>query len=109
MDMTVASSAARAFRDAYGAEPAGLWAAPGRVNLIGEHTDYNDGFVLPFALPQHVVAAASVTESPGGTVCWPFADDALPFGETEPGAVEGWAGYVPGIVWALREAVFDVP
>ena len=42
--------AAAWFRDCYGSEPDGGWPAPGRVNLIGEHTDYNDGFVLPFAL-----------------------------------------------------------
>ena len=37
----------------------GVWAAPGRVNLIGEHTDYNDGFVMPFALAQRVTVAAA--------------------------------------------------
>jgi galactokinase len=37
----------------------GVWAAPGRVNLIGEHTDYNDGFVMPFALPHTTVATVS--------------------------------------------------
>ena len=42
---------AEAFRQVYGLAPEGVWAAPGRVNLIGEHTDYNDGFVMPFALP----------------------------------------------------------
>ncbi|GAA3929495.1 galactokinase [Amorphoplanes auranticolor] len=109
MDMTVASSAAQAFRDAYGAEPTGLWAAPGRVNLIGEHTDYNDGFVLPFALPQHVVAAASPAEGPDWTVCSTFAEGSVSFGATEPGGVEGWAGYVAGVVWALQEAGFEVP
>src|SRR5690349_4969908 len=109
MDMTVASSAADAFRNAYGAEPTGLWAAPGRVNLIGEHTDYNDGIVLPFALPQHVVAAASPADAPGWTVCSTFAPEAVSFATTEPGGVEGWAGYVAGIVWALGEAGFDVP
>jgi galactokinase len=107
--MTVASSAAEAFRNAYGADPAGLWAAPGRVNLIGEHTDYNDGFVLPFALPQHVVAAAAPGGTPGWTVCSTLAEDTVTFTTTEPGGVEGWAGYVAGIVWALRDAGFDVP
>jgi galactokinase len=109
MDMTVASSAAETFRNAYGAEPTGLWAAPGRVNLIGEHTDYNDGFVLPFALPQHVVAAASPATAPGWTVCSTFAPEAVTFASTEPGGVEGWAGYVAGIVWALQDAGFAVP
>jgi galactokinase len=46
----------RSFQEIFGAEPEGRWAAPGRVNLIGEHTDYNDGYVLPFALPQRVVS-----------------------------------------------------
>jgi galactokinase len=52
------AAAARWFRDCYGRDPAGVWHAPGRVNLIGEHTDYNDGYVLPFALAQGVRAAA---------------------------------------------------
>ena len=49
--MTAAQDAARAlFTSLTGHEPDGLWSAPGRVNLIGEHTDYNEGFVLPFAI-----------------------------------------------------------
>jgi galactokinase len=52
------AAAAWWFRDCYGRDPAGVWHAPGRVNLIGEHTDYNDGYVLPFALAQGVRAAA---------------------------------------------------
>ena len=47
-----------AFSELVGRAPDGVWAAPGRVNLIGEHTDYNDGFVMPFALPQRVTIAA---------------------------------------------------
>lgn len=47
------------FADAFGRPPAGLWAAPGRVNLIGEHTDYNEGFALPLALPRRVYVAAA--------------------------------------------------
>ena len=50
---------ARWFAACFGPEPEGVWFAPGRVNLIGEHTDYNEGFVLPFALGQGVVAAAA--------------------------------------------------
>ncbi|HKP99182.1 MAG TPA: galactokinase family protein, partial [Actinomycetes bacterium] len=47
-----------AFRERAGREPDGVWAAPGRVNLIGEHTDYNDGFVLPVAIDRLVLVAA---------------------------------------------------
>jgi galactokinase len=54
-----AARAAGVFRHSFGGEPAGVWHAPGRVNLIGEHTDYNDGFVLPFALGFGVRAAAA--------------------------------------------------
>ena len=49
-----ASALVEAFRARTGRQPAGVWAAPGRVNLIGEHTDYNDGYVMPFALAQRV-------------------------------------------------------
>jgi galactokinase len=101
--------ASDAFAKQFGTEPDGLWAAPGRVNLIGEHTDYNDGFVLPFALPQRTIAAVRATAPGEWTVCSTFADEPVSFGETEPGEVTGWAGYVAGIVWSLRDAGFDVP
>jgi galactokinase len=100
---------AATFRDQYGADPEGLWAAPGRVNLIGEHTDYNDGFVLPFALPERTVVAAS-RASTGWRVCSDLQEQPVSFDDAgSPGTVTGWAAYVAGIVWALTEAGHDVP
>ncbi|WP_049579688.1 galactokinase [Streptomyces sp. SBT349] len=90
----------------FGAAPEGLWAAPGRVNLIGEHTDYNEGFVMPLALPHTTRALVSrrrdrtlrlrSRNAGGGTVTVPL--DGL-----APGAVEGWAAYPAGVAWALLE------
>ncbi|MCG7209920.1 MULTISPECIES: galactokinase [Streptomyces] len=95
------------FTGLYGTEPDGVWSAPGRVNLIGEHTDYNDGFVMPFALP-HVTTAAVARRSDGvlrlhssdiGGGVVELALDAL-----EPGTDQEWTAYPAGVVWALREA-----
>ena len=107
--MSVSAAAAAAFQEAYGTEPEGLWAAPGRVNLIGEHTDYNDGFVLPFALPQRTVAAVGPAPDGRWSVCSTLATDPVTFASTEPGDVTGWGAYVAGVVWALQDAGFDVP
>jgi galactokinase len=106
-----ADRVAAAFGETFGGEPDGRWWAPGRVNLIGEHTDYNDGFVLPMALEQGVAAAARVADAPvlrvrsaqhDGTVEVALRDIA-------PGAVDGWSAYVAGVAWALREAGHEVP
>ncbi|MQA83320.1 MAG: galactokinase [Streptosporangiales bacterium] len=102
-----ADRAAAAFREAYGRPPDGVWSAPGRVNLIGEHTDYNDGFVTPFALPRGVAAAAERRDD-GTLEAWslqrPDERARTPPAELAPGAVEGWSGYVAGVLWALRSA-----
>src|SRR4051794_18981851 len=91
-----------AFRDSYGTEPVGVWHAPGRVNLIGEHTDYNDGFVLPFALPWGVSAAVSPRED--GVLRLRSLQAGEPVTLATPDEAEGWARYVAGVFWVLREA-----
>jgi len=97
------------FHDVFGGEPDGAWYAPGRVNLIGEHTDYNDGFALPFALAQRTVVAGAKVDGPRWTAYSTLAGETVEFGEADltPGAVTGWAAYVAGVVWALREAGYS--
>ncbi|MET7877964.1 galactokinase [Micromonospora profundi] len=108
----VAERAAAGFTELYGVEPTGRWAAPGRVNLIGEHTDYNDGFVLPFALPLRTVVAADRQADESWTVWSELSGETITFGAddvAEPGRVTGWGAYVAGVVWALRDAGHPVP
>src|SRR5579875_2791116 len=99
------------FGECYGHEPAGVWHAPGRVNLIGEHTDYNDGFVVPFALRQGVRAAAAPRPDGALELCskqFPGGRVLAGPGELVPGGVPGWAAYCAGVLWALREAGYPV-
>jgi galactokinase len=83
------------------------WRAPGRVNLIGEHTDYNDGFALPFAIQSGVTALVGVGAA--GMLRVRSAQESsgleMPIGELTPGSVTGWAAYPAGVVWAIRSAV----
>ncbi|MFD0144554.1 MULTISPECIES: galactokinase [unclassified Streptomyces] len=106
-------SVAGEFEALYGAAPEGVWAAPGRVNLIGEYTDFNDGFVMPLALPHTARAAVSrrhdgvlrlhSADVPGGIVRLDL-DVLEPLAPLAGGAGASWAAYPAGVVWALREA-----
>ena len=86
------------------------YSAPGRVNLIGEHTDYNLGYAMPIALPQRTVVTFSPDDSAAVTACSEIEDDPVRIAlGTKPGEVPGWAGYVAGVIWALRQAGYKVP
>jgi galactokinase len=97
-----------AFRAEFGREPDGLWSAPGRLNLIGEHVDYAGGLCLPLALPQRTVVAAATRDDGqlrlrsllGDAQAW---DGAL--NEVGPGHPPGWAAYPAGVMWALGQPV----
>ena len=113
-----ATRSAELFRARFGGTPDGVWLAPGRANLMGEHTDYNDGFVLPFALSQGVTAAAARRAGPGFpgsrrlTLCSrqePAAAVEIALDGLAPGRVTGWAAYPAGIAWALEAAGHRVP
>jgi galactokinase len=105
-----ATDAVESFAATFGGRPQCVWAAPGRVNLIGEHTDYNDGFVLPLALPQRVVAAAAVNPDRRLRVVSRQGDRRVEvdLDTLAPQAVPGWAGYPAAVLWALRDAGYDV-
>lgn len=100
-----------AFEVTYGGPATAMARAPGRVNLMGEHTDYNAGLCLPVALPHSTYAAVATR-----------ADDQVRIASRQepdpwrgrlsnigPGQVTGWASYAAGVIWALREAGHDVP
>ena len=95
-----------AFRAQTGRQPAGVWAAPGRVNVIGEHTDYNDGYVMPFALAQRVLIAAAPRDDHGTWAVTSLNNRSTKIfrsADLQPG-MTGWQAYVAGVVWALKDA-----
>ena len=108
-------TAAELFSSRFGGTPDGVWLAPGRANLMGEHTDYNDGYVLPFALGLGVTAAAARRPGPGSrqlTLCSrrePAAAVQIALDGLAPSQVTGWAAYPAGVAWALEAAGHPVP
>ena len=102
----MADRAAALFTRCFGHAPSCVAAAPGRVNLIGEHTDYNDGFVLPMAIERYTVMAAAPNTSRDVTL------HSVTTGETATFSVRGavqrgqpeWSNYVRGVVAGFQEA-----
>jgi len=98
------------FEALFGYAPQGVWSAPGRVNLIGEHTDYNEGFVLPFAITLRTVVALGVRDDSVLRIASTFADQVveLPIAELSPDTLGGWSAYPLGVAWALGQFGADL-
>jgi galactokinase len=99
------------FRSEYGQDPVLLARAPGRVNLIGEHTDYNDGFVLPAAIDRAVYVAASPRlDSTVNMVSVDFdSRTAFDMINLDDPDLPAWSKYLRGALWWLREQGYEIP
>lgn len=98
------------FTARFGYQPSGMWSAPGRVNLIGEHTDYNLGFVLPFAIDRRTIVALGLRDDRTARVASSFADEVVEvdLATLHPAALSGWSAYPLGVAWALGERGADL-
>ena len=109
-----AKRVAATFSERFGGEPEGVWAAPGRANLIGEHIDYSGGPCLPFALPHRTFVALRrrgdedlrlhSAQGPAGDTEW-----SGPLSGVRPGSIHGWAAYAAGVAWALAQDGLPAP
>lgn len=108
--MTMTADLADRFTGLYGASPAGIWSAPGRANLIGEHTDYNNGYVLPFAINDRTWCAARPNSSGLLRVSSTAQSShhAVAIADLDQAHFEDWSGYALGVAWALRQMGHDL-
>ncbi len=98
--MTSLDAAADLFRGAFGGRPDGVWSAPGRVNLIGEHTDYTGGFVMPLAIEQRAFVAVRPRPDRLVRAVAVGRDIAeVPLDDVGPGRPAGWLAYLAGAAW----------
>src|SRR5712692_1385737 len=95
--------ALQAYRDQFLEEPVLVASAPGRVNLIGEHTDYNGGFVLPCAIDRRVAVAVG---HGGGQLYSADFQERCPLLRKRQGS---WADFPSGVVWVMKKRGYDVP
>lgn len=91
------------FDKTFGYTPTGVWSAPGRVNLMGEHTDYNQGFVFPFAINKRTFAAVALRQDSLCRVASSFAPGIQEINllDISPESVRDWEAYPFGVAWAL--------
>lgn len=107
-----ASQLAARFTEAFGAEPDGVWMAPGRVNLIGEHTDYNEGFVLPFAIDKTARIAVRTRPDSVLRLLSTYGDQGMTMADAtalDKSTARGWTKYPLGVIWALQQRGITVP
>jgi galactokinase len=104
---TLITSVKAGFETKFGYAPTGVWSAPGRVNLIGEHTDYNEGFVFPFAINRHTFAAISLRSDSTARVSSSFspAIHEVDVNNITKDDANDWAAYPFGAAWAIQELV----
>lgn len=103
---TDAAQVAADFERTFGAAPDGVWAAPGRVNLIGEHTDYNEGFVLPFAIDRAAAVAIRRRGDSTARLISSFGDQGvvtIDLDTLSHDTMHGWTAYPLGVVWVMRQ------
>jgi galactokinase len=107
----LADTVADHFEQLHGHRPAGVFAAPGRVNLIGEHVDYNGGLCLPMALPHATYAALHARDDDVVTLRSRQQDDGFTgsLDAVGPGQATGWAAYAAGVLWALQQEGWELP
>ena len=94
------------FAETYGRSPDAVWSAPGRANLIGEHTDYNEGFVLPFAITERTAVAAGRRGDDTIQVTstsYPAGVGIVGLHRVVPGRATGWPAYPLGVAWAIAQ------
>lgn len=107
-----AADLAARFEREFGRLPDGVWQAPGRVNLIGEHTDYNEGFVLPFAIDKTARVAIAARADSAIRLLSTYGDQGVvsaDLGTLDAAAAKGWTKYPLGVIWALQERGIAVP
>ncbi|MDX6208700.1 MAG: galactokinase [Frankiales bacterium] len=104
-DQMRVEGAAAGFEAAYGFAPAGVWAAPGRVNLIGEHVDYNGGVMLPFAIDRDLRLAARLREDGVFRAASAQSEGTVEIAldDVAEGTVEGWLAYPAGVARYVRD------
>lgn len=92
------------FEKAFGYQSSGVWSAPGRANLIGEHTDYNNGFVFPFGIDRRTFVALAPREDSKCRVASSISDEVFEWNlsEEKPTGMD-WSLYPLGVAWTMRE------
>jgi galactokinase len=102
--MTRAGDVVELFEVSFGAPPSGVWSSPGRVNLIGEHTDYTGGFVMPLAIEQRAyVAARPRSDRLVRAVASGFEPREIALDDVSPGNPDGWLAYLSGAAWVAGQ------